>query len=317
MVQTPAQSQHPFHTPVMIGRVVDLFAPVESGVIVDATLGGGGHASALLHAHPDISILGIDRDPEALLRAPEHPRLLKVQGNFADLQAVVARELASGAGDAPVVGGVLVDLGVSSHQLDRPERGFSYHRRGPLDMRMGPDAARTAATIVNEWPEEDLVAVFRAYGEERYARRIARAIVAERPIDDTEALAATIASAVPAPARRARHPARRVFQAIRIAVNEELDALTAGLEAAIEIIDAGGRLVVISYHSLEDRIVKRRFAAGAESCTCPPDLPVCVCETTKELRLLTRRALRPDPDEVAVNPRSRSALLRAVEKVVA
>jgi 16S rRNA (cytosine1402-N4)-methyltransferase len=180
---------------------------------------------------------------------------------------------------------------------------------------MGPDAARSAADVVNEWSVADLAAAFKRYGEERYARRIAEAIVRNRPLSDTAELSSVIAAAVPAPARRARHPARRVFQAIRIAVNEELAALERGLDAAIDVLRPGGRLVVIAYHSLEDRIVKQRFVAGSATCVCPPDLPVCGCGRTAELRLITRRALRPGDEEIARNPRSRSAVLRAAEKV--
>jgi len=308
MVQTPA-TPDPYHDPVLRDAVVRFLLPAAPRLVVDATFGGGGHARALLEAASDLRILGIDRDPDALAHAPVQPRLRVVLGNFAHLEQVLGREI----GDEPV-GGVLLDLGVSSHQLDTPARGFSYHRRGPLDMRMGPDARTRAETIVNEADLEELVRILRRYGEERHARRIAAAIVAARPIEDTARLAAVVAGAVPAPARRAGHPARRVFQALRIAVNAELDALVAGLDAAIARLAPGGRIVVIAYHSLEDRIVKRRFVAGATGCVCPPGLPVCTCGHAAELRRLTRRPLRPTPEEVARNPRARSARLRAAEK---
>jgi 16S rRNA (cytosine1402-N4)-methyltransferase len=211
--------------------------------------------------------------------------------------------------------GAVFDLGVSSHQLDVGERGFSYRRRGPLDMRMGPDASLTAAEVVNEWPEADLADVIRRYGEERHARRIAAAIVAARPVTDTAQLADVVAGAMPARARDHGHPARRTFQGIRIAVNDELAALSEALDVAVRMLRSGGRLVVISYHSLEDRITKHRFAAGATGCVCPPDFPVCVCGGTAELRLLTRHPERPSEAEVAANPRARTARLRAAEKV--
>ena len=233
------------------------------------------------------------------------------EGNFADLSAIV-----SGLGDPPIAG-VLFDFGVSSRQLDEAGRGFSYRHDGPLDMRMGPDASITAAEVVNEWPERDLERIIRDYGEEKLARRIAKAIVRDRPFQSTSQVATTIAEAMPAARRRAGHPARRTFQAIRMAVNEELQAIEAGLDQALELVQPGGRVVAISYHSLEDRIVKRRFATGAEGCTCPPDLPVCGCGNTAELRLLTRRPVRPDEAEVDRNPRARSAKLRAAEKVAA
>jgi 16S rRNA (cytosine1402-N4)-methyltransferase len=220
--------------------------------------------------------------------------------------------------------GVLFDLGVSSHQLDTARRGFSYQRAGPLDMRMGSPAGdsfdgepRSAADIVNGADRAELARIIRRYGEERFAGRIADAIVAARPIGDTVRLAEVVAGALPAPARRRGHPARRTFQAIRIAVNDELAALADGLDAAIEALAGGGRIVVIAYHSLEDRIVKRRLVAGSRGCVCPPELPVCVCDTAAELRLLTRKPLRPGVAEASANPRARSAVLRAAERIAA
>ena len=317
MAQTTPRDGGPYHLPVMAGEVVDLFAPISDGLLVDGTFGGGGHSLALLAAYPRLEILGLDRDPDALERAPGRQRLRLVRANFADLSQVLERELGSGDGDGPLVDGVFLDLGVSSYQLDTAERGFSYHERGPLDMRMGPDAAVAAAEVVNEWDERALELAIRRYGEERYAKRIAAAIVRKRPITDTADLSAIIAAAVPAAARRQRHPARKTFQAIRIAVNEELAAVERGLDAAIESLAVGGRIVVIAYHSLEDRLVKRRFVAGATGCVCPPDLPVCGCDAAAELRLLTRKPLRPMAEEIAANPRARSARLRAAERVAA
>lgn len=322
-----------YHVPVMVTETVELLAPVAPGVVVDATFGGGGHTKALLEAVPSLSILALDRDPDASRRVPVDTRVRFVAANFGDLTTVLAdpetrawideRDI-HGAGRG-LVAGVLFDLGVSSHQLDRAERGFSYHQAGPLDMRMGPDASLTAADIVNEWDVAGLTDIFRRYGEERFARRIAQRIVAERPFADTTALADTVAAAYPAPARRAGHPARKVFQAIRIAVNDELGAVERGLDAAVAALrepgKAGtgstfnaGRCVVMAYHSLEDRIVKRRFTAGATGCTCPPEIPVCVCGNVAELRRITRKSIRPSESEVERNPRARSARLRAVER---
>jgi 16S rRNA (cytosine1402-N4)-methyltransferase len=304
----------------MVDQVVEIFAAIPDGLLVDATFGGGGHSRALLRASPDRSVLALDRDPDAAAQVLEDPRLRFVVANFADLEQVVQDLMAEASGDGATrradggaVDGVLFDLGVSSHQLDDAGRGFSYRQSGPLDMRMGPDATRSAGDLVERLPSGELARIIRRYGEERFASRIAAAIVGHRPFATTEELADVIAGAVPAAARRRRHPARKVFQALRIAVNDELSALERGLEAAIRRTRPGGRIVVIAYHSLEDRIVKRRFAAGASDCECPPDFPVCTCGRAAELRLLARKGLRPSPEEVAGNPRSRSAILRAVE----
>ncbi|MGA8039573.1 MAG: 16S rRNA (cytosine(1402)-N(4))-methyltransferase RsmH [Acidimicrobiia bacterium] len=300
-----------YHRPVLAHEVAELLAPVMPGVVVDATLGGAGHSRRLLDEFgEDVTIIGIDRDPEALANARELG-IVAIQGNFADLDTLVP-----GVTDAPV-SAVLFDFGVSSHQLEEAARGFSYRKDGPLDMRMGPDTDVTAADVVNTWPEPDLARVIRRYGEERMASRIARAIVTARPIASTAQLSTVIAGALPAARRRAGHPARRTFQAIRIAVNDELGAVERGLDRAIGLVSPGGRVVAISYHSLEDRIVKQRFAQGATGCTCPPEMPVCGCGNTAELRLLTRKPVRPSDDEVAANNRARSATLRAAEKVAA
>ena len=300
----------PFHQPVMAEEVAEVFQPIERGVVVDATFGGGGHTALLLDRHPGITVVGLDRDPAAQANAASlGPRLTMMESDFRHLDDALDR-----AG-VDRIDGALFDLGVSSRQLDDPERGFSYQRVGPLDMRMGPDAPITADDVVNGWETARLAGAIRRYGEEPHASRIAAAIVAARPVTDTGRLAEVVAGAVPAAARARRHPARRTFQAIRMVVNDELAALEEGLESALRRLSVGGRAVVISYHSLEDRLVKRRFAAGARGCTCPPDFPVCVCGGTAELRLLTRKPLRPTPSEVEANPRSRSARLRAAERV--
>ncbi len=296
-----------YHRPALVEEVVGLLAPVAPGLVLDATFGGGGHTRALLAAAPGLQVLAMDRDPAATANAGD----LDVefhQGDFRDAAAALAGRPLAGA---------LFDLGVSSHQLDEGVRGFSYRNDGPLDMRMGPDAALDAATIVNTWSHADLARVIRRYGEERFAGRIAAAIVRSRPLRTTAELAEAVAGSVPAAARRRSHPARRTFQAIRIAVNDELGALEDGLDAVIAALRTDGRVAVISYHSLEDRIVKRRFAAGARGCVCPPELPVCACDNTAELRLLTRKPVRPSEAEAAANPRARSARLRAAEKVAA
>lgn len=300
-----------YHKPVLADEVTEIVEPALPGVVVDATFGGGGHSRRLLEQFGgEVTIVGIDRDPAAIDNAREMG-VIAVQGNFAELSELVEPVI----DEPPAV--VLFDFGVSSHQLDEADRGFSYNKPGPLDMRMGPDAARTADEIVNHWDERDLARILREYGEEPMAERIARAIVRSRPIESTKRLSTVIADAMPAARRRAGHPARRTFQALRIAVNDELDAIAEGLDQAVELVAVGGRVVAISYHSLEDRIVKRRFAAGAKGCTCPPELPVCGCGNTARLRLLTRKPIRPTPEEVERNRRARSATLRAVEKVAA
>jgi 16S rRNA (cytosine1402-N4)-methyltransferase len=308
--------QSPYHVPVMADEVVEMLRPVSPRLVVDATYGGGGHTRALLEAFPGLQVVAIDRDPDAIARARVGSDVRLVRANFASLDAI-ASEICQkgGAGDGSCIDGFVFDLGVSSHQFDEAERGFSYRRRGPIDMRMDRDAELGAHAIVNEWAVDDIADVLRRYGEERLAWRIARAIVAARPIADTEQLADVVAAAVPAALRRRKHPARRTFQALRIAVNDELGALELGLDAAIRWVRPGGRVLVIAYHSLEDRIVKRRFAAGTTGCICPPDFPVCTCGRVVELQLPVRHPLRPTQAEIAANPRARSALMRVVEKV--
>jgi len=294
-----------YHQPVMVQEVIDLLAPIENGLVLDATFGGGGHSRALSAAIPAVQILGLDRDPASITQSEG---LKVITADFRDLDRVVAEE------GAHELAGALFDLGVSSRQLDDADRGFSYQGSGPLDMRMGPDSGISAADVVNETDQLELAGILRRYGEEQMAGRIAAAIVAARPIKDTIRLAEVVAGSVPAAVRRRGHPARKTFQAIRIYVNDELEALTQGLDAAIDLLRPGGRIVVIAYHSLEDRIVKRRFASGATGCTCPPEFPVCTCGTVVELRQLTRKPMRPSEAEVEGNRRARSARLRAAEK---
>lgn len=307
------------HLPVLAREVSTFLAPRPGGVYVDATIGGAGHALAIARAiTPEGILIGIDRDPAALAAAEERlrgvgVRTILVRGNFADLAAIL-RDLGFTA-----VHGVLFDLGLSSPQIDDPARGFSYQKDAPLDMRMDPDQSLTARTLVNEATEEELARIIREYGEERWAGRIAAFIVKRRregPIETTGQLVEAIKAAIPARARRrGPHPARRTFQALRIAVNDELGALARGLAAAIDHLAPGGRVVVISFHSLEDRIVKREFAGRARPCRCPPGEPVCRCGGP-ELLILTKRPILPGAAEVAANPRARSAKLRAAAKPV-
>ncbi len=310
------------HEPVMAREVVDLFAPVPPGLIVDATLGGAGHAAAILDGLPHVRVLGIDRDPVAVAAATDElsrfgDRALVRHARFDTLDSVV-RSVSAATGLEAGLSGVLFDLGVSSPQLDMAERGFSYRRDAPLDMRMDPTSGMTAAELVNGFDEDALVALFIENGEARFARRIARAIVAARPLSTTGQLADVVRAAIPAATRRSGgHPARRVFQAIRIAVNEELDQLTRALDEALALLRPGGRCVVISYHSGEDRLVKSTFTmATTGGCTCPPGLP-CVCGADPDYRLVHRGSRRPSVQEIEQNRRSESARLRVVERVSA
>lgn len=300
------------HRPVMLSEVLELFAPVPAGVLLDATVGSGGHAAALLGERHDESLVGLDRDAEAVSAArdalaPYGGRATVVKARFDDLAAALA-----GLGIGEIVG-ALFDLGVSSPQLDRAERGFSYRFDAPLDMRMDQSEGATAADVVNSWPERQLAELFAANGEARFAKRIAGAVASARPLRTTLELAEVVSSAVPAPVRRRGHPAKRVFQALRIAVNSELEVLPGALDAAIQLLAPGGRIVVISYHSGEDRTVKERLhVAATGGCKCPAGLP-CACGAVPVVRLLTRGARMPSAAEVAVNPRAESARLRAAE----
>jgi 16S rRNA (cytosine1402-N4)-methyltransferase len=301
------------HQPVMAERVVDLFSAVPPGVHVDATLGDGGHAELVLQANPGLALVGLDRDPDALAASEAR---LRPFGDRVTVRRARFDQLGEVVDDLGVetVTGVLFDLGVSSRQVDESGRGFSYRHDGPLDMRMGPDTDRTAADVVNTWDEGDLARLLARYGDEPQARRIARAIVAARPLHTTGELAEVVASAVPAAVRRRGHPARRTFQALRIEVNEELDQLPSALGQAIDVLAPAGRTAAIAYHSGEDRIVKSTFREAATGgCTCPVGGP-CVCGAVPQVVLLKRGAWKPTDEEIDRNPRARSARLRAVEK---
>ena len=303
------------HRPVLLDEVRALLAPVPAGWLVDLTLGGASHAAALLEDRPDLRLLGIDRDPAALEAAAQRLAPMADRVVLRHARSDRLRELIAEVGAFPVTA-VLADLGVSSPQLDRPERGFSYSKPGPLDMRQDPTQARTAADIVNGWDEARLSRLLRDEGDERFARRIAAAIVASRPLGTTTELADAVRDAIPAPARRrGGHPAKRTFQAIRIAVNDELTVLADTLDQALAALAPGGRAVVMSYQSNEDRIVKARFRAAEDGgCTCPPGLP-CACGAVPTVRLLKRGSITPGAEELAGNRRAESARLRAVEKL--
>jgi 16S rRNA (cytosine1402-N4)-methyltransferase len=305
------------HVPVLAEEVREALALEPGDTVVDATFGSGGHAELLAaDLRGEGKLIAIDRDPSVRPYFDRFKRHAGVQGRFlrGDFSVVLAQLSANGVR----ADGVLFDLGVSSMQIDRPERGFSYAADAPLDMRMDPDSALSARELVNEAGDRELTKIFREYGEERYARQIARAITRrrrERPFERTGELVETVKSAIPAPARFGDgHPAKRVFQALRIAVNDELGSLEAALPAALDMLRPEGRLAVISFHSLEDRIVKRFLRAQERGCTCPPDFPVCVCGHEPVLRALSRRPIRPSTREIASNPRAASARLRAAVK---
>jgi 16S rRNA (cytosine1402-N4)-methyltransferase len=306
------------HVPVLADEVRQLLAIEPGETVVDATFGAGGHA-ALLAAdlRGEGRLIAIDRDPSARAYFDRFRKQTGIQGRFlrGDF-SIVLEQLADNGSRADAI---LFDLGVSSMQIDRPERGFSYAADAPLDMRMDPSADYSARELVNEASERELTHIFRQYGEERYAKQIARAIARrrrEQPFERTGELVETIKNAIPAPARFGDgHPAKRVFQALRIAVNDELTALEDALPAAVDLLKPGGRLAVISFHSLEDRIVKRFLRDQEHGCTCPPDFPVCVCGQEPVLRATPRRAIRPSARETASNPRAASARLRAAVKV--
>jgi 16S rRNA (cytosine1402-N4)-methyltransferase len=303
------------HLPVMANEIVAVFAPVPAGHLLDATLGGGGHSELLLDAYPALSVLGIDQDASALAAATSRlarfgTRFIGVRARFDDLRSAMS------SARIPHLSGALFDLGVSSPQLDRAERGFSYNADAPLDMRMDTSQPWSAADIVNGYTEAELARVLRENGDERFAGRIAHAIVANRPIESTAILAGIVVSAIPAAARRTGgHPAKRSFQAIRIEVNRELEILPGALDDAIDATVPGGRVAVLSYHSGEDRIVKDRFtSAETGDCVCPPNLP-CVCGAIRTVRVVRRVPKAPSPGETAANRRAASAHLRVVERI--
>ncbi|MCD6533045.1 MAG: 16S rRNA (cytosine(1402)-N(4))-methyltransferase RsmH [Deltaproteobacteria bacterium] len=309
------------HIPVLLKESVDFLLAGRrvvggEGVLVDATFGGGGHSRSLLERSSEgVSVVAIDRDPEATLRGESltvefASRFKLLAGNFADLT-----ELLDDAG-IDKIDGLLLDIGLSSFQLEEGDRGFSFQSPGPLDMRMDPATGEPASTIVNQADYKTLFKIFRNFGEEPYAAAIARKIVESRvqnPLLTTRSLAALIEDMVPVYKRSRRHPATLVFQALRIVVNDELNALEQVLNAGLERLERGARMVVISYHSLEDRRVKRIFRQATKGCVCPPRVPVCGCGQKPKVKILTGRGVRPQESEIALNPRSRSACLRAVE----
>ena len=305
------------HQPVLLQEVINYLNPVPGMVMLDCTLGGGGHAQALLsRILPGGCLIGLDQDQAALEAADRRLALLGkanyqiVHANFKDLdQVLLSRQ----------VDGILFDLGVSSYQLDQKERGFSYQEDVPLDMRMDQTTALKAFDLVNEGSLQELTKIIGEYGEEKWAKRIASFIVQARKkksLHTTGQLVEIIKQAIPSGARRqGPHPAKRTFQALRIAVNQELDVLVPALEKGLQVLKPAGRMVVITFHSLEDRLVKRVFQKWAKDCTCPADFPVCVCENRPQVKILTKKPVIPSVEEIEKNPRARSAKLRAVEKL--
>ncbi len=306
------------HKSVLLDECIEALNIKPNGIYVDGTLGGAGHSSEICRKLENGRLIGIDRDTVALTEAGKRlqefaPRVTLVHDNFANLSEILDRL------EIPAVDGMLFDLGVSSPQLDDGERGFSYMADAPLDMRMNRDDTLTAYEVVNTWSEEELKRILFTYGEERYAPRIASAIVhtrAEHPIETTLELVSVIKGAMPAQAlREKQHPAKRSFQAIRIAVNDELGSVERLMRTAIDRLNPGGRLAVITFHSLEDRIVKNAMADAAKGCTCPKDFPVCVCGKTPAVRLVSRKPIVSTDEELQDNPRARSAKLRVAEKL--
>ncbi len=311
------------HEPVMLEEVLEALSPSDGDIVCDCTLGGAGHSLELgRRCSPSGLLIGIDQDDLALEAAAARIRAnipevtsVQIKGNFSELDEILQNI------EVPGVDCFLFDLGVSSPQLDIPSRGFSYNEDAPLDMRMNPGKnTLTAAEVINHYNEADLTRVLRDYGEEKWAARIAQTVVRERakaPIETTLQLVDVVKKAIPAAERRqgGHHPARRTFQALRIEVNHEIDALKAGLDAAVRWLEPGGRICVISYHSLEDRIVKDLFRDLSQTCTCPPDIPVCVCGHVPVLELEERKPITPSAEEIERNPRSRSAKLRAARKI--
>lgn len=307
------------HTPVLLQECLDGLAIRPDGVYIDGTVGGGGHACRIAaQLSTQGMLIGIDRDEEALSAAGERLgsyscRIRLVHSNYVQIKSVLRSLEIDG------IDGALLDLGVSSHQLDQADRGFSYMQDVPLDMRMDRQASFSAWNVVNEYSQQELAGIIRHYGEERWASRIAQFIVRERkkePICTTGQLVALIKAAIPAGARRnGPHPAKRTFQAIRIEVNDELNGLSRAMDEFIDVLHPGGRLCVLTFHSLEDRIVKQAIWKREHPCTCPPEFPVCVCGKTPDLRHVTRKPVTPDETELQENPRSRSAKLRVTEKL--
>lgn len=303
------------HTPVMLKECLDGLAVRPEGVYVDGTAGGAGHAAEIARRLTTGRLLALDQDPDAVKTASQrlapYPYAQVIHINFKNIRSALA------AAGLPGADGVLLDLGVSSHQLDTPERGFSYLKDAPLDMRMAQEGP-TAAELIATAPESELSRILWEYGEERYARNIARAVVRARekePVTTTLQLAQIIKSAMPAAARRDKNPCKRSFQALRIAVNGELDALSQGIEETFDVLNSGGRLAIITFHSLEDRMVKQKFQAFCQGCVCPPEFPVCVCGRKPRGRLITKKPVLPSEEELCNNRRSQSAKLRVIEKI--
>ncbi|OQY36156.1 MAG: 16S rRNA (cytosine(1402)-N(4))-methyltransferase [Anaerolineaceae bacterium 4572_5.1] len=303
-----------FHEPVLYREIIHALQPTSNGLYVDGTIGAGGHAYGILEASaPNGCLLGLDLDPAALDLARDRlenfgDRAVLVQDSYITME----QHINNLGWDA--VDGILLDLGLSSMQLDTPARGFSFREDAPLDMRFDPSASLTAADLVNELPENELANIIYNYGEEKYSRKIARAIVAARPIHTTQELASLVSKMLGRFGSRI-HPATRTFQALRIAVNQELAAIETVLPIALGVLKPGGRLAVISFHSLEDRIVKQFFRYESRNCICPPELPICVCDHQAQLREIVRRPIRPEESEIKRNPRARSACLRVAEKL--
>lgn len=303
------------HIPVLLNETIDGLNIKENGVYVDGTAGGGGHSSQILNKLTTGKLISIDQDPDAILtlsrRFKNNENSIIAKGNFADIDRILSDR---GVGR---VDGVLLDIGVSSHQLDTPERGFSFHEEAPLDMRMSKSGI-TAEELVNSLPFEELKRIIFTYGEEKFASSIAKGIVESReqkPIRTTLELAEIIKSNVPQKVRRDGHPARKTFQALRIAVNDELGVLVKGLDNAFKVLRSGGRIAVITFHSLEDRIVKQKMASWCQGCTCPKDFPVCVCGNKPKAKLINKKPICANETELSQNPRSRSAKLRICEKI--
>jgi 16S rRNA (cytosine1402-N4)-methyltransferase len=313
------------HVTVLLNEAVNGLHIKPDGIYVDCTLGGAGHSSHIVEQLGDEGqLIAFDQDMTAIEHAakklaPYGSRVKLINSNFSLLRQQLLAEQVPVLNGWPQVDGILLDLGVSSPQLDDAERGFSYHQEAQLDMRMDQSSHLSAFEVVNEWPEDELIRILFEYGEEKFARRIAKQIVharAMKPIQTTSELAELVKEAIPAAARRSGpHPARRSFQAIRIAVNDELGVLQEVLEQALQCLAPGGRLVIITFHSLEDRICKHFFAKFVETCTCPPGFPVCVCQKKQIVRLVNRKPIVPTEEEIHINPRARSAKLRIAEKL--
>ena len=306
------------HVSVLLNEVIEGLNIKENGIYVDGTLGGAGHSLEIVKRLKDGKLIGIDQDLDALEKAskvlePYQEKINLIHSNYENIQQVLDDI------NIPKVDGILLDLGVSSYQLDENTRGFSYNKDAPLDMRMDSTSEFSAWDVVNKYPKEELEGIIFKYGEERWAKRIAEFIVNEReikPINSTLELVSVIKKAIPKKARmEGHHPAKKTFQAIRIEVNRELEVLECSIENMVNLLNSGGRLVIITFHSLEDRIVKDKYKELYKDCICPPDLPQCICDKKREIEIITRKPIVPSIDEIESNPRSRSAKLRIAEKL--